>query len=115
DVGAAPDPDDADRLAGRDRFAHRPVIDDARDEFFAAAVFGHHDLDRFGARQFHRPALAAKHPGIADRLIRRDQGTHFKIAESPFQHFLGFARAVVRVFQAVDDNDQPYAVLHGGA
>ena len=47
DVGAAPDLDDADLLAGLDRRPHRPVIDDARDQF-VAAVLRHHHLDRLG-------------------------------------------------------------------
>src|SRR5664280_1743657 len=42
DVGAAPDPDHADLLAGLDRRTYRPVIDHARDQFIAAVLLHHH-------------------------------------------------------------------------
>src|SRR5664279_3094917 len=66
DIGAAPDPDDADLLAGFDGCANRPAIDDARDQLVAAVLL-HHHLDRIRARKLDRAAVAAEHLGIADR------------------------------------------------
>src|SRR5580704_17773309 len=86
-VGAAPNLDKADLLTGLDRRADRPVIDDACDQF-VVAVFLHHHLDRIGTGELDRTAVAAKYPGVADRLLRRDQRPHLEIAKSPFQHLL---------------------------
>src|SRR5665213_3984867 len=96
DIGAAPNPDDADPLAGLDGSADRPIIDDARDQF-VVAVFRHHHLDRHRARKLERAAVAAEHPGIADRLVGREQSARLEIAEAPFQHLLGFGGAVLRI------------------
>src|SRR4051812_47644030 len=53
DIGAAPDLDHADALAGLDRRAHRAVVDDPRDQLVAAVLL-HHHLDRLRARKLHR-------------------------------------------------------------
>ena len=114
DIGAAPDPDHADRLALGDRRPHRAVIDDARDQLFAA-VLRHHHLDRLAACELDRAALAAEHLGVADLLVGREQRARLEIAKTPFQHLLGFRGAIVGIFEAVDHDDQPGVVLHGRA
>src|SRR4029077_10056520 len=67
------------------------------------------------AGELHRTALATKYLGIADRLIGGEQSARFEVAETPFEHFLGFRGPIIGIVKAVDDHDQPYAVLHGGA
>ncbi len=114
DVGAAPYPDDADLLTGLDRRTYRPIINHARDQFIGA-VLVHHHLDRLGTGKFHRAALAAKHLGVADRLLCREQRPHLEVAKSPFEHLLGFGGAIVGIIEPVHDNNQPQAILHGGA
>src|SRR4051812_29773889 len=114
DIVPPPDPHDPNPLAGFDRRTYRPVIDDAGDQFIAA-VFVHHHLDRLGACELHRAALAAEHLGVADRLLWREQGSRFEIAKSPFEHFLRFGCTIVGIVETVDGNDQPHAVLHGRA
>src|SRR6202158_3963477 len=114
DIGAAPNPDHADLLTGLDGRADRPVINHACDQLVGAVFLNHH-LDRLGADQLDRSAVAAEHLGIADQLLCREQRPRLEIAISPFQHLLGFGRAIVGILQTVDDDDQPYSVLHGGA
>ena len=114
DIGPAPDPDHADLLAGRDRRPDRAAIDHARDQLLVD-VFRHHHLDRLRARKPDRATVAAKHFCVADRLVGGEQRAGLEIAKTPFQHLLGLGGAVVRVFQAVDHDDQPGVVLHGGA
>src|SRR5438477_183514 len=92
---------------------YRPIIDHACEQFISA-VFVHHHLDRLGTGKLHRAAVAAKHLGLADRLLRREQGARFEIAKSPFEHFLGFGRSIVGIVKTVDDDDQPQPILHRG-
>src|SRR5438477_1161680 len=50
DIASAPNPHDADLLAGLYGRAHRSVIDQACDQLIVAVLVDHH-LDRFGAHQ----------------------------------------------------------------
>src|SRR5882757_918649 len=111
DIAATPNPHDADLLARRDRRLDRTAIDNPREQR-VVAVLRHQHLDWIGADELDRAALAAEHPGIADRLIGRDQRPGFKTAEAPFQHLLGFGGAIVRILKTVDHDDQPRVVLH---
>src|ERR1700686_3899025 len=56
DIGAAPNLDDADLLAGLHGGAYRPAINHARDQLVVAVLL-HHHLDRFGAGELHRTAF----------------------------------------------------------
>src|SRR5580692_11597585 len=113
-VGAAPNLDQADLLAGLDRRAYRPIIDNARDQFVGAVFLNHH-LDRLRTGKLDRTAVATEYLGVADRLLRRKQGPFLEIAKSPFEHFPGLVRPVFGILETVDDDDQPNAVLHSGA
>ena len=100
--------DDADRLAFLDWRAHRAVVDDARDQlslpFFGTITLIGSLLANFTER------LSPPGTGVADLLVLGEQRPRLE-CEAPFQHFLGFLGAIIRVVEAIDDHDQADAVL----